>query len=167
MAVICVYPWFWFLFFINVMLLYQIENNAIWLEFLICILLAYIVCKGWKNILGIWNWQTELLGRFFQLLAYLCSLTIPSGLSYWSVIFTLKKVFFFFFGLLEVFTFYSVYGMFLLCFQPFVDNDHFVHKYFLPQEYAILIPVFALAVLLCFLCVFVGYVMLKSKKKKA
>lgn len=57
--------------------------------------------------------------------------------------------------------------MLILCFQPFVDKDHFVHKYFLPQEYAILIPVFALAVLLCFLCVFVGYVMLKSKKKKA
>lgn len=113
MAVICVYPWFWFLFFIFVMLLYQIENNAIWLEFLICILLAYIVCKGWKNILGIWNWQTELLGRFFQLLAYLCSLTIPSGLSYWSVIFTLKKVFFFFFlGFLK----YSLFIQFMGCF---------------------------------------------------
>jgi dolichyl-phosphate mannosyltransferase polypeptide 2 regulatory subunit len=50
--------------------------------------------------------------------------------------------------------------------QPFVDSDHFVHKYFLPQEYAILIPVLAGVVLLSFLSVFVGLVMLKSKKKK-
>jgi dolichyl-phosphate mannosyltransferase polypeptide 2 regulatory subunit len=41
-----------------------------------------------------------------------------------------------------------------------------VHKYFLPQEYAILIPVLASVVLLSFLSVFVGLVMLKSKKKK-
>jgi len=41
-----------------------------------------------------------------------------------------------------------------------------VHKYFLPQEYAILIPVLAGVVLLSFLSVFVGLVMLKSKKKK-
>lgn len=51
--------------------------------------------------------------------------------------------------------------------QPFVHGDHFVHQYFLPQEYAILIPVFAGVTLLCFLSVFIGYVMLKSKKKKA
>jgi dolichol phosphate-mannose biosynthesis regulatory protein len=50
--------------------------------------------------------------------------------------------------------------------QPFVDSDHFVHKYFLPQEYAILIPLFAGVLLLAFLSVFVGFVMLKSKKKK-
>ncbi|XP_027082716.1 dolichol-phosphate mannose synthase subunit 2-like [Coffea eugenioides] len=64
---------------------------------------------------------------------------------------------------LSVFTYYTFWVIIL----PFVDTDHFVHKYFLPQEYAILIPVFALAALLCFLCMFVGYVMLKSKKKKA
>lgn len=64
---------------------------------------------------------------------------------------------------LSVFTYYTFWVIIL----PFVDNDHFVHKYFLPQEYAILVPVFALVVLLCFLCVFIGYVMLKSKKKKA
>ncbi|KAH9625534.1 hypothetical protein KSS87_020330 [Heliosperma pusillum] len=51
--------------------------------------------------------------------------------------------------------------------QPFVDSDHFIHKYFLPQEYAILIPVFAGVALLCFLSVFIGSVMLKSKRKKA
>ncbi|RLM59059.1 hypothetical protein C2845_PM18G01620 [Panicum miliaceum] len=55
---------------------------------------------------------------------------------------------------------------FLLRRLPFVDSDHFVHKYFLPQEYAILIPVIAGVVLLSFLSIFVGLVMLKSKKKK-
>ncbi|KAH0641670.1 hypothetical protein KY290_033272 [Solanum tuberosum] len=50
---------------------------------------------------------------------------------------------------------------------PLVDSDHFVHRYFLPQEYAILIPVYAAVALICFLSVFIGYVMLKSKKKKA
>lgn len=55
----------------------------------------------------------------------------------------------------------------LVVFQPFVDGDHFVHKYFLPQEYAILIPVSAGVAILCFLCIFIGFVMLKSKKKKA
>ncbi|CAH8301164.1 unnamed protein product [Eruca vesicaria subsp. sativa] len=47
------------------------------------------------------------------------------------------------------------------------DSDHFIHKYFLPQDYAILVPVFAGVTLLSLLCVFIGMVMLKSKKKKA
>lgn len=64
---------------------------------------------------------------------------------------------------LSIFTYYTFWVIIL----PFVHNDHFVHKYFLPQEYAILIPVFAGVTLLSFLCLFIGYVMLKSKKKKA
>ncbi|XP_042950701.1 dolichol-phosphate mannose synthase subunit 2 isoform X1 [Carya illinoinensis] len=64
---------------------------------------------------------------------------------------------------LSIFTYYTFWVIIL----PFVDSDHFIHQYFLPQEYAILIPVFAGMVLLCFLCVFIGFVMLKSKKKKA
>ncbi|KAL2936657.1 Dolichol-phosphate mannose synthase subunit 2 [Bienertia sinuspersici] len=36
-----------------------------------------------------------------------------------------------------------------------------------PQEYAIIIPVLAGVALVCFLCVFIGSVMLKSKRKKA
>ncbi|XP_066361889.1 dolichol-phosphate mannose synthase subunit 2-like isoform X1 [Miscanthus floridulus] len=63
---------------------------------------------------------------------------------------------------LSIFTYYTFWVIIL----PFVDSDHFVHKYFLPQEYAILIPVLAGVVLLSFLSVFVGLVMLKSKKKK-
>ncbi|CAI0470947.1 unnamed protein product [Linum tenue] len=49
--------------------------------------------------------------------------------------------------------------------QPFVDSDHFVHQYFLPLEYAIIIPVFAGVALLSLLSLFVGSVMLKSRKK--
>ncbi|KAK9698987.1 hypothetical protein RND81_08G145800 [Saponaria officinalis] len=64
---------------------------------------------------------------------------------------------------LSIFTYYTFWVIIL----PFVDSDHFIHNYFLPQEYAILIPVFTGMALLSFLCVFVGSVMLKSKKKKA
>ncbi|RAL39318.1 hypothetical protein DM860_002851 [Cuscuta australis] len=63
---------------------------------------------------------------------------------------------------LSIFTYYTFWVIIL----PFVDRGHFVHNYFLPQEYAILIPVFAGVALLSFLSMFVGYVMLKSKKKK-
>ncbi|KAL8150533.1 hypothetical protein V2J09_020341 [Rumex salicifolius] len=63
---------------------------------------------------------------------------------------------------LSIFTYYTFWVIIL----PFVDDDHFIHKYFLPQEYAILIPVFAGVALLCFLCIFIGSVMVKSKKKK-
>ncbi|KAI4314513.1 hypothetical protein L6164_027415 [Bauhinia variegata] len=64
---------------------------------------------------------------------------------------------------LSIFTYYTFWVILL----PFVDSGHFIHKYFLPQEYAILIPVAAGVVLLSFLCIFIGFVMLKSKKKKA
>ncbi|KAK1260270.1 hypothetical protein QJS04_geneDACA019058 [Acorus gramineus] len=64
---------------------------------------------------------------------------------------------------LSIFTYYTFWVIIL----PFVESDHFIHRYFLPQEYAILIPVFAGVGLLSFLCVFIGYVMLKSKKKSS
>ncbi|XP_040986117.1 dolichol-phosphate mannose synthase subunit 2-like isoform X3 [Juglans microcarpa x Juglans regia] len=64
---------------------------------------------------------------------------------------------------LSIFTYYTFWVIIL----PFVDSDHFIHQHFLPQEYAILIPVFAGVVLLCLPCVFIGFVMLKSQKKKA
>ncbi|XP_021768252.1 dolichol-phosphate mannose synthase subunit 2-like [Chenopodium quinoa] len=64
---------------------------------------------------------------------------------------------------LSIFT----YCTFWVIILPFVDSDHFIHQYFLPQEYAIIIPVLAGVTLLCFLSVFIGSVMLKSKKKKA
>ncbi|CBI33827.3 hypothetical protein VitviT2T_002501 [Vitis vinifera] len=62
---------------------------------------------------------------------------------------------------ISIFAYYTFWVIIL----PFVDSDHFIHKYFLPQDYAILIPVFAGVTLLCFLCTFVGFVMLKSKQK--
>ncbi|KAG7955870.1 hypothetical protein I3843_11G096500 [Carya illinoinensis] len=35
---------------------------------------------------------------------------------------------------LSIFTYYTFWVIIL----PFVDSDHFIHQYFLPQEYAIL-----------------------------
>ncbi|KAI3947232.1 hypothetical protein MKX01_019885 [Papaver californicum] len=64
---------------------------------------------------------------------------------------------------LSIFTYYTFWVIIL----PFVETDHFIHNYFLPQEFAILIPVFAGMALISVLCVFIGFVMLKSKKKKA
>ncbi|KAL5551038.1 hypothetical protein UlMin_001214 [Ulmus minor] len=64
---------------------------------------------------------------------------------------------------LSIFTYYTFWVVIL----PFVESDHFIQQYFLPQEYAVLIPVFAAVVLLSFLSIFIGSVMLKSKKKKA
>ncbi|XP_071723909.1 dolichol-phosphate mannose synthase subunit 2-like [Rutidosis leptorrhynchoides] len=63
----------------------------------------------------------------------------------------------------SIFTYYTFWVIIL----PFVASDHFIHQYFLPQEYAILIPILAGVVLDCSLCMFVGYVMIKSEKKKA
>ncbi|KAI7988749.1 Dolichol-phosphate mannose synthase subunit 2 [Camellia lanceoleosa] len=57
------------------------------------------------------------------------------------------------------------YYTFWVIILPFVDGDHFIHKYFLPQEYAVLIPVFPGVAILNFLSIFIGRVMLKSKKK--
>ncbi|KAK4710024.1 hypothetical protein R3W88_004537 [Solanum pinnatisectum] len=64
---------------------------------------------------------------------------------------------------LSIFTYYTFWVIIL----PLVDSDHFVHKYFLPQEYTILISVYVAVVLICFLSICIGYVMLESKKKKA
>ncbi|CAL1399496.1 unnamed protein product [Linum trigynum] len=63
---------------------------------------------------------------------------------------------------LSIFTYFT----FWVIIVPFVDSDHFVHQYFLPLEYAIIIPVFAGVALLSLLSLFVGSVMLKSRKKK-
>ncbi|XP_026665150.1 dolichol-phosphate mannose synthase subunit 2-like [Phoenix dactylifera] len=60
---------------------------------------------------------------------------------------------------LSIFSYYIFWVIIL----PFVDEDHFIHKYFLPQEFAILIPLLGGAALLSFLCLFIGFVMLKSK----
>lgn len=39
-----------------------------------------------------------------------------------------------------------------LCFlQPFIDSNHGIHKYFLPREYSVTIPVVAGLLLLLFI----------------
>jgi len=35
-------------------------------------------------------------------------------------------------------------------FQPFVDNDHVIHSYFLPREYSVILPGVAALILLLF-----------------
>ncbi|XXG69489.1 hypothetical protein AAC387_Pa06g2338 [Persea americana] len=64
---------------------------------------------------------------------------------------------------LSIFTYYTFWVIIL----PFVDSDHFIHNYFLPKEFALIIPVFAGVALLSLLSMFIGYVKLKSKKKSA
>ncbi|XP_010532856.1 PREDICTED: dolichol phosphate-mannose biosynthesis regulatory protein [Tarenaya hassleriana] len=56
-----------------------------------------------------------------------------------------------------------IYYTFWIIISPFVDTDHFIHKYFLPQDYAILVPVSAVFALLSFLAMFIGFVILKSE----
>ncbi|GLJ05179.1 hypothetical protein SUGI_0012880 [Cryptomeria japonica] len=70
-------------------------------------------------------------------------------------------------GLFMVFFSFSVfaYYTFWVIILPFVDRDHFAHNYFLPREYAIIIPTFAGVALLSFLLVFVGFTLLKAKQK--
>uniref|UniRef100_A0A3Q2WQX4 Dolichol phosphate-mannose biosynthesis regulatory protein n=2 Tax=Haplochromini TaxID=319058 RepID=A0A3Q2WQX4_HAPBU len=45
---------------------------------------------------------------------------------------------------LVLFTYYSVWVIIL----PFVDSDHFLHKYFLPREYSVILPGIAAVILL-------------------
>ncbi|NXG63938.1 DPM2 protein, partial [Hemiprocne comata] len=48
--------------------------------------------------------------------------------------------------------------------QPFIDSDHGIHRWFLPREYAVIIPVVAGLLLLLFIGVFIMVVMWKSRK---
>ncbi|NXS93197.1 DPM2 protein, partial [Jacana jacana] len=48
--------------------------------------------------------------------------------------------------------------------QPFIDSDHGIHQYFLPREYAVIVPVMAGLLLLLFIGVFIMLVMWKSRK---
>ncbi|NXK89062.1 DPM2 protein, partial [Formicarius rufipectus] len=48
--------------------------------------------------------------------------------------------------------------------QPFIDSDHGIHQYFLPREYAVIIPLVAGLLLLLFIGVFIVIVMWKSRK---
>ncbi|NXO50896.1 DPM2 protein, partial [Aramus guarauna] len=48
--------------------------------------------------------------------------------------------------------------------QPFIDSDHAIHQYFLPREYAVIIPVVAGLLLVLFIGIFIMVVMWKSRK---
>lgn len=123
--------------------------------------LVFHVLTGTNNC----NTGMELADRAVGFLLSLTSISIFTYYTFWIII--LVSSVFHSFGSAYSINLSLVFTLNLVVFQPFVDSDHFVHQYFLPQEYAILVPVFAGMVLLCFLCVFVGFVMLKSKKKKA
>ncbi|XP_025886082.1 dolichol-phosphate mannose synthase subunit 2-like [Solanum lycopersicum] len=62
---------------------------------------------------------------------------------------------------LSLFKYYTFWVIIL----PILDSDHFVHKYFLPQEYAILIHAYVPVAVIYFLSICIAYVMLESKKK--
>ncbi|XP_021269876.1 dolichol phosphate-mannose biosynthesis regulatory protein [Numida meleagris] len=61
---------------------------------------------------------------------------------------------------LVLFVYYTLWIIVL----PFIDSDHSIHQYFLPREYAVIIPVVAGLLLLLFIGVFIMVVMWKSKK---
>ncbi|KAM6243929.1 dolichol phosphate-mannose biosynthesis regulatory protein [Porphyrio hochstetteri] len=61
---------------------------------------------------------------------------------------------------LALFLYYTLWIVVL----PFIDTDHRIHRYFLPREYAVIIPVVAGLLLLLFIGVFIMVVMWKSKK---
>uniref|UniRef100_A0A6I8NME9 Dolichol phosphate-mannose biosynthesis regulatory protein n=2 Tax=Ornithorhynchus anatinus TaxID=9258 RepID=A0A6I8NME9_ORNAN len=61
---------------------------------------------------------------------------------------------------LVVFTYYTIWIIIL----PFIDSDHVIHKYFLPREYAVTIPLVVGLILLLFVGIFITYVMLKNRK---
>ncbi|NXK04525.1 DPM2 protein, partial [Herpetotheres cachinnans] len=48
--------------------------------------------------------------------------------------------------------------------QPFIDSDHGIHQFFLPREYAVIIPVVAGLLLLLFIGIFITVVMWRSRK---
>ncbi|KAM3825475.1 dolichol phosphate-mannose biosynthesis regulatory protein [Vipera latastei] len=61
---------------------------------------------------------------------------------------------------LILFAYYTVWIIVL----PFAESDHLIHKYFLPREYAVIIPVAAGLVLLFFIGTFITVVMWKNQK---
>ncbi|XP_040180741.1 dolichol phosphate-mannose biosynthesis regulatory protein [Rana temporaria] len=57
------------------------------------------------------------------------------------------------------------YTVWVIC-LPFIDSDHVIHSYFLPREYAVLLPLVAALILLLLIGIFVTYVMWKSRSPK-
>ncbi|XP_070614844.1 dolichol phosphate-mannose biosynthesis regulatory protein [Erythrolamprus reginae] len=63
---------------------------------------------------------------------------------------------------LVLFAYYTIWIIVL----PFIESDHLVHKYFLPREYSVIIPVVAGLVLLLFIGTFIAIVMWKNQKSE-
>ncbi|NP_001165179.1 dolichyl-phosphate mannosyltransferase polypeptide 2, regulatory subunit L homeolog [Xenopus laevis] len=61
-----------------------------------------------------------------------------------------------------IFAYYTVWVILL----PFIDNDHVIHSFFLPREYAVLLPLAVALVLLLFIGIFVTFIMWKSRSPK-
>ncbi|XP_046307709.1 dolichol phosphate-mannose biosynthesis regulatory protein isoform X1 [Marmota monax] len=90
---------------------------------------------------------------------------------------------------LIIFTYYTAWVILLVCLppppsahlppsldlevdplhHPFIDNEHVIHKFFLPRAYAVAIPLAAGLLLLLFVGLFITYIMLKNQRvtKKA
>ncbi|KAM4665135.1 dolichol phosphate-mannose biosynthesis regulatory protein [Discoglossus pictus] len=60
---------------------------------------------------------------------------------------------------------FGYYTVWVIC-LPFIDSDHVIHSFFLPREYAVLLPLLAALTLLLFVGIFVVYVMWKSQSPK-
>ncbi|XP_043576465.1 dolichol phosphate-mannose biosynthesis regulatory protein isoform X2 [Chiloscyllium punctatum] len=61
---------------------------------------------------------------------------------------------------LVVFTYYTIWVIVL----PFVDSSHILHSYFLPREYAVILPAVAGLLLVLLVGTFIAVVMWKSRK---
>ncbi|XP_077778898.1 dolichol phosphate-mannose biosynthesis regulatory protein isoform X2 [Podarcis muralis] len=61
---------------------------------------------------------------------------------------------------LILFAYYTVWIIIL----PFIEVDHLIHKYFLPREYSVIIPVVAGLVLLLFIGTFIATITWKNRK---
>ncbi|XP_050782910.1 dolichol phosphate-mannose biosynthesis regulatory protein isoform X4 [Gopherus flavomarginatus] len=61
---------------------------------------------------------------------------------------------------LLLFVYYTIWIIIL----PFIDSDHEIHKFFLPREYSVTIPVIVGLLLVLFVGVFIVIVMWKNRK---
>lgn len=61
-----------------------------------------------------------------------------------------------------VFCYYSVWVLIL----PFVDETHFIARYFPPREWAIWLPAMLLVAGVAVVGTFIGFVMIKSERKR-